>query len=359
MSKDYYKILEVGKNASQDDIKKSYRKLAKKWHPDKNKSEGSDEKFKEITEAYEILSDEKKRMIYDKNGYYDQNMNNNFGKKEWRGNHVVYNFGNFDGFNVRSGFEEKEQIPDVVVEINLSIREAFEGCRKEIVFRVAEKCSSCGGKGHSDKEDEMEICAYCKGTGEISLEGRMFMGSIITQTCNHCGGRGKKIKNPCLKCKTKGIEPIVKKIEVNIPKGVVENNVLKMSGIGHCSMKSEERGNIAIVIKVLDSEFFSAKGTDIYCAVPITVKEAIFGGEKTIPTLHGKINIKIPKGTKNQSVLRIRNKGTRKAINREDFGDMYINFFIDIPEVNDDLVEQINENGFKYEINEKFLKESI
>jgi len=358
MSKEYYEILEVGKNASKDDIKKSYRKLAKKYHPDKNKGdEKAADKFKEISEAYNVLSDDKKRMHYDKFGTVD--INSKFNTGERRGNNTVFNFGNHGGFNARSSFHNINRIQDVIVEIPLTIREAFNGCKKEIVFRATDKCSECGGKGH-DKNGKIEICSACNGSGEISVsELGPLGGTFLTQTCIACGGRGKKIFSPCNKCKSNGIELSNKKLQFDIPKGVMERNVLKLSGVGNYSPDNEKRGDVAIIINIINSKFFNVKGSDIYCMSPITIKEAIFGGDKIIPTLHGRLTVSIPKGTKNQSMLRLRNKGSRKGINREEFGDMYLNFFIDIPEADDSLSEQINEKDFIYNIVNEFSKEKI
>lgn len=358
MKRDYYEILGVGKNASTEDIKKAYRKLAKQYHPDKNQGDAqAEEKFKELNEAYEILSDDKKRVQYDRFGTVNEKMN--FGHQERRGDHVVFNFGpfgpfNFEGFNVREKF--RENIPDIVVEIKISIKESFDGCKKDVHFIALDQCPSCNGKGH-DKDGRVETCSICHGTGEMSY-GNM-LTTILTQTCSHCGGRGKKIIGPCASCRGKGSIKKEKHIQLDVPMGASSGNMLRVSGIGHYSSESEKRGAVVIVINVEDTTFFQAKGADLYCIVPLTLKESVFGGEKIIPTLHGKMSITVPKQTKNQSILRIRNKGMRKGINRDDFGDLYINFIIDVPEVDENRKSQIDETGFLYRGVEEFDKSSI
>jgi len=356
MSKDYYEILGVGKNASQDDIKKTYRKLAKKHHPDKNQDNPeADEKFKEISEAYEVLSDEKKRMQYDRFGTVGDK--GNFGRQERRGNHVVFNFDDLGGFNTRSAFSGfEERVQEIAIEINITMKEAFDGCKKFIAFRALDKCQECEGKGYG-KDGKTEKCSTCDGTGEVGFA--KMDDHILTRACPHCNGSGEKIINPCKKCKSKGVEPKTKKLNIDVPKGVLPGNILKLSGVGHRHPKKDLNGDVVIIVNIKESKFFKPKGADVYCMVPLTVKEAIFGGDKSIPTLHGKLEVKVPKGTKNKSVLRIRGKGARKGINREEFGDIYLNFFIDIPEAEDSRAEQINEDGFEYEVVNEFDKASI
>lgn len=355
MKKDYYQILGVGKNASQEDIKKSYRKLAKKYHPDKNPNDKiAEEKFKEASEAYSVLSDEKKRMQYDKFGSVNKNENDFF-KSERRGEHIIINFGP-DGFGTRSSF--KNQIQEIVVEVSISIKESFEGCKKTIIFNAAEKCSQCEGKGH-EENGSSEKCPMCDGKGEIGF-GQGWHNSIITQICTRCSGRGKIFVNPCSKCKSSGLEINAKKIDIDIPKGVVNNGIFKIQKIGHYSVDSDSFGDVVIVINITESKYFKVRGADMFCIVPITLKQCVFGGEVIVPTLHGKISVKIPKGIKNKSILRIKNKGCRKGINRDnDFGDLYINFQIDIPDAEDDKSNQINEEGFSYNEVEEFKNSSI
>jgi len=351
MENDYYKILGVEKDANDSDIKKAYRKLAKQYHPDKNPNDSNaEENFKKVTEAYNVLSDNKKRSQYDRFGTVENNIP--FGNEEMRWNHF-----NFGRFNNRSPFGFNETADNAVAEVSITIREAFDGCKKTIKFKVLEKCDECDGKGH-DKDGRTEKCNVCDGSGEVGFAN---MGStILTRTCSYCGGRGEKIISPCSKCKTNGVLQSIKSIDIEIPKGAMSGNVMKIGGIGHYIPKIDKYGAVAVVINVENSEFFVAKGPDLYCAVPLTVKEAVFGGEREIFTLHGKISVKIPKQTKNKSVLRIRNKGLRKGVNREnDFGDMYLNFFIDIPDVEDLRSDQINEDGFLYKVVDKFKESTI
>lgn len=352
MSKDYYQTLGVSKNASTEEIKKAYKKLAKKYHPDKNQGDkDSEEKFKAVSEAYEVLSDENKRIRYDK--YGDPNANPNFGRTERRGDHIVINFADMGGFNIRSPFQEFEEQRKrtAVTQVSLTIKEAFEGCKKSIGIQVDDKCPECDGNGHGEN-GSAQVCEVCGGTGEIGI-GDM-MSRIVTRTCGFCGGLGKKITDPCPKCKTKGTIKKTKGIDIEIPKGVIAGNVLSLKGIGNYMPRTKSRGEVAILIEIESEKFFEQKGADIYYAVPLTLKEAVFGGDKIIHTLHGKMNIKVPKQKKNNTVLRIKGKGARKGINSNNFGDLYLNFFIDIPEVDESQKNQINEEGFEYKVIKEF-----
>lgn len=348
MSKDYYETLGVRRNASAGEIKKAYRKLAKEFHPDKNQNNPeAEDKFKSVSEAYEVLSDEKKRAQYDRFGSVDPNMN--FGRQERRGGFDVFNF----GFNVRNPFVEK--IPDAVVEVTLSIREAFDGAKKTINYLCYDKCSDCNGRGY-EEGGTVEACQFCGGTGEVAFSN--MMTTIISQSCNHCGGRGKRFSKPCPRCKTKGIEKQTKSMQIDIPKGVITGNALRIANMGHCSPDSDNRGLLVILINVKNEKFVTAKGPDLYYQVPLTLNEAVFGCDKTIATLHGKVGVRVPKQTKNQSILRVREKGTRKGINREEFGDVYLQFFIDVPETSAEA-QKINETGFNYKTVKEFNGMSI
>jgi len=349
MNKDYYKTLGVEKTATKEAIKKAYKKLAKKYHPDKTGGNKElEEKFKEINEAYEVLSDDKKRSNYDQFGTIDPGSfrPNNMGDFIFR-NFNIHN----ENFNP---FSREDRVPTFVIEVPITIKEAFNGCNKKISISYKEKCSACDGRGH-DESGHVDSCPDCGGTGRMRFSSSVNM--IIEHTCNRCGGIGEKISGPCPNCKGTKVEHKNKDINIDIPPGISDGKGLTLSGAGSFDPRTKKHGNIALVINIQNSDFAAVNGNDLYCEIPITIKEAIFGGERIIPTLHGKISINIPKGTRDKNLLRVKNKGMRKGINRNDFGDLYLRFFVDIPIVDDDRKNQINEDGFKYPTIEKFNME--
>ncbi|MFW5890968.1 MAG: DnaJ C-terminal domain-containing protein [bacterium] len=346
MKKNYYEILGIDKKSDQDTIKKAYRKLAVKYHPDKNpKNKKAEEKFKEINEAYSVLSDSKKRKQYDTFGSINNNMND-FQDID------IENIMNMHFNNFRNRNRDRN---DVVIQVELTAKEAFEGCKKELNFKILDICHKCKGKKHTEK-GSLDKCKECNGSGSIKIVNGH---QIVITFCPHCNGEGYKITDPCKACSGSGLKRKNKKVKVDIPKGVLERDMLKLSKLGNYSFEAKDYEDLNIIIKIKSNIFYGIKGKDMFYNVPITIKEAIFGGEKIIPTLHGKIAVDIPSKNSKRSMIRIKNKGMRNGINKKVFGDAYINFYVELPEVEESRKDQINEDGFIYSNCQDFNKLEI
>lgn len=309
MGKDYYNILGVSKDASKEEIKKAYKKLAKKYHPDLNKDVGSEEKFKEISEAAAVLGDDKKRQQYDQ-----------FGSEGFKG------FEGFDGFDMGDifggfgdifgeafGFGNRRRGPkrgrDLRFDLDIELEEASEGITKKVVIPKLDECDECNGTGAKSKSDIKE-CSKCHGSGILSVTKRTIFGVMRTQiTCPQCDGTGEEIKNPCKKCKGTGRTHVEKKIEVKIPAGVDEGTRLRISQEGEAGEKGASPGDLYVVIHVIPHKIFKRKGDDIFMNVSISFKQAVLGDTIKIPTLNGDAKLKIPSGTQPGTVFRLRGKG--------------------------------------------------
>ena len=343
MSKDYYKILDVDRNSSEDEIKKAYKKKVKECHPDlhmENKEE-FEEKFKEVQEAYDVLNDTLKRNQYDK---YGEVFNGAFPSGQRAGNNIVFNFGNF---NFRKTYEKK--IQPINLDVSLTISEVFNGVKKDLFCLSEEKCLECNGNGISSN-GSVKKCEICNGMGEISMGGIAF----ITHICQICNGTGEIITLPCKKCHGKKTEKLRRTVTIDIPKGVMKNNILTIQQAGNYCSFNKKRGDINIRINVLDDYIFSFHGHDFICVMPLKIEEAIFGCQKTIPTPHGKISIDIPKNIQPNSSLKVKDKGMRKGINSDCFGDLIIQIIVEIPKVSNEDKEKIENIKMDYKIVNEF-----
>jgi molecular chaperone DnaJ len=315
MSKrDYYEVLGVSKNATKDEIKKAYRKLSKKYHPDVNKEPDAAEKFKEIKEAYEVLSDDQKRAHYDQFGHTDPNQH--FGGF---GSDVDFDFGGFGGFeDIFSSFfgGSRRRDPnapragaDLQYTMRLTFEEAVFGKETEIEIPREETCDTCHGSG-AKPGTRKETCAHCHGTGQITIEQATPFGRIVNRrVCHYCGGTGQFIKEKCTTCRGTGRVKKRKKIHVKIPAGVDDGQQLRLAGQGEPGINGGPPGDLYIVFHVEPHEFFERDGDDIYCEVPLTFTQAALGGEIEVPTLHGKVKLKIPAGTQTGTKFRLKGKG--------------------------------------------------
>lgn len=340
MKKDYYEVLGVSKNATDEEIKRAFRKLAKEYHPDVNKSAGAEEKFKEIGEAYAILSDKTKREQYDRFGHaafdgsagaggfnasdidLDDILNSFFG-----GGFGGFSSG-FSGFGGRSSADSKRKGEDLLMRIKLSFDEAINGTKKDIELNVVENCESCDGKGGFDEE----TCHTCNGRGVVISEQRTLFGVMQTQkTCPECKGKKKTYKKSCSKCNGTGRVTKKKTLTVTIPEGVDTGYQLKLSGKGGAGYNGGPNGDVYLEIIVEDHKFFERQGNDIYLEVPITVTDAALGCKKEIPTIDGNVVLEIKAGTQNYTKLKLRGKGV-KAPNSSIRGNMYVVVNIIIPE---------------------------
>jgi len=304
-TKDYYELLGVKKDASQQELKKAYRKLARKYHPDVNPDDkSSEQKFKEINEAYEILGDAKKREQYDQ-----------FGKAGFEGVH------GFDGFAAQGfgggggtedvfsdffgGFQQRERPAagaDLITALNISLEEAYKGVTKPISLRREVTCTQCGGSGAEDSQ----ICSTCKGSGAVR-QGRGFFN--ISQTCPSCGGRGKIITKACKACGGNGSIMADESLNVKIPPGADTGTRLKISGKGGAGAMSGRPGNLYINLTVSEHPDFKRVADDIYVDVPVTVGEAVLGGKVKVRTLDGAVSMTLPAGTDSGRKFKLKGKG--------------------------------------------------
>ncbi len=314
MSKrDYYEVLGLEKNASKDEIKKAYRKLSKQYHPDINKAPDAADKFKEVKEAYEVLSDDNKRAHYDQFGHTDPNQG--FG-----GFGGASDFGGFGGFeDIFSTFfggggrrrdpNAPRQGADLQYTMTLSFEDAVFGKETEIEIPREEECDTCHGSG-AKPGTKPETCPHCHGSGQLNTEQNTPFGKIVNRrVCNYCNGTGQLIKDKCRTCGGSGKVKKRRKINVKIPAGIDDGQQLRVSGQGEPGINGGPSGDLYVVFHVRDHEFFERDGDDIYCEVPITFTQAALGDEIEVPTLHGKVKLKVPAGTQTGTKFRLRGKG--------------------------------------------------
>ncbi len=335
MAKDYYKTLGVSKDATQDDIKKAYRTLVKKYHPDLHPNDPAcAEKFKEINEANEVLSDEKKRKNYDTFG--DPNGAGFGGGSGFSGS----GFGGFSDFSdifgdIFGGFggsrtraQTKVKGDDITVELSLSFLDAAKGCRREIVYTRNEPCSACKGTGAKDGSS-YKTCEKCGGTGQVQYTtSNGFFRSVSVKPCDECRGTGKKIIEPCKECNGKGYSRAQTKLTLDIPAGADTGSYIKKVGFGQASTNGGPAGDLIIVIKVEPSKIFKRKNFDLYVEVPISFKTAVMGGKVKIPLIDDTIDYAIPEGTQSGKTFFVRGKGIKT---NRGTGDLYIQVMVEVP----------------------------
>ncbi len=339
--KDYYEVLGVSKTATDEEIKRAFRKLAKEYHPD-NKQTGNEEKFKEVGEAYAILSDPNKRRQYDQFGHQAFNNNGGANYSGFSAEDIdlseIFNdlfgggfsgFGSFSGFGRgRSTSKRPRKGEDSLVVVNLTFEEAAFGTKKTITLDLNEKCSSCHGEGGFNET----TCRTCGGSGRIISEQRSLFGVFQTQTtCQECGGSGRTYKEICHECNGRGNVRKKKDIEVTIPEGVDTGYQLRISGKGSSGSNGGPNGDIYLEFKVKPHELFTRDEEDIYLHVPLTITEAILGCKKEIPTLTGNVILDVKAGTQPNEKVKLKNKGIKK-INALGKGSMYVIYDIIIPD---------------------------
>ncbi len=341
--RDYYEVLGVSKTATDSELKSAYRKLAKKYHPDFNKdNKEAEEKFKEVNEAYEVLSDSSKRQKYDQFGH--AGVDPNFGAGGYGGGYgggfgfedfdIGDIFGSFFGGGFGGGTASRQNAPQrgesIRQRLVLTFEEAAFGCTKEINVTRTEKCSSCGGSG-AEKGTSAETCATCHGTGSVRTTRRTPLGTMSTQSvCPTCHGKGKIIKTPCSKCGGTGNERISKKLSVNIPAGIDEGQTVSLRGEGHAGRNGGPNGDVLITVSVRPHHILTRDGTSIMCDVPITFTQAVLGAEIEVPTLDGKVKYTVPEGTQTGTVFRLRGKGV-PVLHSSRRGDQFVRVNIEVP----------------------------
>ena len=311
--RDYYDILGVGKNATDDEIKKAYRGLAKKYHPDISKEPNAEEKFKEVQKAYDCLSDPQKRSNYDQFGSEEANPFGQGGA----------GFGGFGGFeDIFSSFfgggrtqrrnpNAPQKGKDLRTSITLTFEEAAFGVKKEINLHRYEQCTMCAGTGAHSKND-IQTCTRCHGTGTVVVEQNTILGRIQTQsTCPECRGKGKKILHTCTNCKGEGKIKKDAKISVNVPSGIDDEQTLRLGGQGEAGINGGPSGDLYINISVKEHEFFQRDGNDIYVELPLTFSQVALGCTMEVETLNGKVAMKVPAGTQSGAKFKLTGNGIK------------------------------------------------
>ena len=367
--RDYYEVLGVSKNASDDEIKSAFRKLAKKYHPDINKDPDAPEKFKEAQEAYAVLSDPNKRSQYDQFGHAAFSGANGFG-----GAGGAYDFSGFDinlddilgsmfgggfggfGGNSRSRSTRKVRGDDILRGINLTFEEAVYGCEKDLKLEVSENCPECDGKGGFDEV----TCSNCHGSGTVTTEQRTLFGAFMSKTtCNVCHGEGKTFKRTCSKCHGNGRIVQNKTITVKVPSGIDTGMRLRLSGKGEAGLNGGPNGDLYLEFNVSSHKFFQRDNDDIILSVPLNICEAVLGCKKDIKTLYGTVTLSVPSGTNNLDKQRIKGKGIKNSTTGRT-GDMYIIFKVITPtkltRKQKDLFSELNDTDLSSSEIDKFNK---
>lgn len=312
--KDYYEVLGVDQNATSDEIRKAYRKLARKYHPDVNKSPDAEQKFKEATEAYDVLRDAEKRSNYDRFGTADPGAAGGFGGGGFGGAPGGADFGFGDIFDMffggrRNNPNAPRQGADLEYRLSISFKDAVFGKEMELTIPRTETCGTCHGNG-AKPGTHPETCHECRGTGQAETVQSTPFGRIVNKrVCQQCGGTGKIIREQCGDCAGSGKVKRRKKIHVNIPPGIDEGKQLRIAGEGEAGINGGPPGDLYILIQIKPHEFFKRSGDDITCDLPITIVQAGLGDEVVVPTLDGKARLKIPAGTQTGSEFRLRGKG--------------------------------------------------
>ena len=357
--RDYYEVLGVSKGATDDEIKKAYRKLAKKYHPDLNKNNPqAAEKFKEAGEAYEILSDKDKRARYDQFGFAGVDPNYAAGQGGFSGGFGGFEdvdlgdiFGSFFGGGFGGARQNRANAPrqgeSIRRSVVLSFEEAAFGCEKEITIDRVEKCTECGGTG-AQKGYTPETCSTCHGTGTVQQTQRTPFGSFSSSSpCPNCRGTGKIIKKPCKKCRGTGTERRSRKLKVSIPAGIDDGQSVALRGQGGAGINGGPAGDVIVTVSIRPHPLFQRDGYDVWCEVPISYAQACLGDKLIVPTIDGKVEYTMPSGTQPGTVFRMRGKGIQ-SVGGRGRGDQYVKVTLEVPKnLNDkqkDLLRQLEDS---------------
>jgi len=336
MSKrDFYEVLGINKNASEDEIKKAYRKLARQYHPDVNKEPDAEGKFKEVKDAYDTLSDSSKRARYDQFGHEDPSAG--FGGAGFGGGADFGDFGDIFDMFFGGGGGRRSRNPnaprrgaDLQYRMTIEFKEAIFGKETDITIPREEQCDTCHGSG-AKPGTNVETCSVCKGSGQQEVVQNTPFGRVVNRrVCSACHGQGKIVKEKCVDCHGSGKVKKRKSIHVKIPAGVDDGAQLRVSGEGEPGANGGPAGDLFIVLQVKEHEFFERDGENIYCEVPITFVQAALGDEIEVPTLEGRVKLKVPEGTQSGTNFRLKGKGVPR-LRYSGRGDQHVKVIIVTP----------------------------
>ena len=333
--RDYYEILTVSKSASGDEIKRAYRKLAVKFHPDKNPDDPhAEEKFKELGEAYDVLMDADKRAAYDRFGHAAFAQGGGVGRGGFHDPFDIFRevfgggggiFETFFGGGATRG-EDRQRGSDLRYDLQITLEEAAFGAEKEIEVRKLDTCDKCGGKG-AEPGSRTINCPTCGGRGQVISSRGFFQ---VSQTCPRCRGVGQIIEKPCPQCDGEGRVEKPSRIKLKIPAGISDGSRLRSTGNGEAGIRGGPQGDLYVVIHIKEHEIFQRDEDNLYCDVPIVFTVAALGGEVPVPTLEGKANVKVPAGTQSGQTFKLRGKGIRNVNGRER-GDLFARLIVEVP----------------------------
>lgn len=337
--RDYYEVMGIPKNATDDEIKKAYRKLAKKYHPDLNPgNKAAEAQFKEANEAYEVLSDKDKKTRYDQFGH--AGVDPNFGGGAGGGSPFAGDidlgdiFNSFFGGGFGGGRSANPNAPsrgsDTEAVVNISFEEAAKGCKKTIAYQKVEPCADCSGSG-AQKGTTAKTCPICNGAGQVKVNQRTPFGVVQTsRTCDRCGGKGKIIESPCKTCTGTGRVRRQKTVEVNIPAGIDNEQILSVGAQGNTGANGGPSGDLRVYVNVRPHPIFERRGNDVWCEIPITFTQASIGAEVVVPTIDGRVSYMVREGTQPGDVFKLKGKGI-PHLGGHGRGDQFVRVAVEVP----------------------------